>query len=292
MNGGMRESKDRTVHWPDVDPDTFIRLCEFAHVGDYTPPLCVNKHGPDRKKRPLSTEDAAMSEETKVARNFMADYKRAMSKLSGDYKISDQRLPPFSENLLDDLFPKTPSGPPPASKETEIPSSKQSSWNRYLRATFLKNPPILPKSIIFSDATHAAPEGFGPWDDFAPVLFGQGRLYALADKYGIESLCQIIIYKLYKTLKTLGPHTGNIIGVLEFVRFVYVNTPPGYGEKRDGLRNLVTRYIVSIVVQIGKDKAFRDLLAEGGDFVTDFWDLFWELHISPSSSQAVSGTPS
>jgi hypothetical protein len=38
MNGDMIEAKTRRIEWSDVDEDTFIRLCEFAYLHDYTPP--------------------------------------------------------------------------------------------------------------------------------------------------------------------------------------------------------------------------------------------------------------
>ncbi|KAL3474790.1 hypothetical protein BJX99DRAFT_247987 [Aspergillus californicus] len=38
MNGKIAEATTRRVEWPDVDEDTFTRLCEYAYMGDYTPP--------------------------------------------------------------------------------------------------------------------------------------------------------------------------------------------------------------------------------------------------------------
>ncbi|KAF7589721.1 hypothetical protein BBP40_003919 [Aspergillus hancockii] len=38
MVGVMIEAKTRRVDWADVDEDTFVRLCEYAYLHDYSPP--------------------------------------------------------------------------------------------------------------------------------------------------------------------------------------------------------------------------------------------------------------
>ena len=67
-------------------------------------------------------------------------------------------------------------------------------------------------------------------------------------------------------------------GVVEFVRFVYSNTPPDYGDNTDALRKLVTRYIVSIQGQIAENKEFKQLLKDGGPFVLDLWNILWSFN--------------
>ncbi|PIG69121.1 hypothetical protein AARAC_011693 [Aspergillus arachidicola] len=44
LNGPMLEAKTHHVDWSEVvDEDTFIRLCEYAYVRDYTPPSCTER---------------------------------------------------------------------------------------------------------------------------------------------------------------------------------------------------------------------------------------------------------
>jgi hypothetical protein len=50
-----------------------------------------------------------------------------------------------------------------------------------------------------------------------------------------------------------------------------------YNHKLDTLRNLVTRYVVSILGQIGEHDSFHDLLQEGDAYVTDFWSILWSV---------------
>lgn len=63
IHGDMVEAKKRRVDWPEVDVDTFIRLCEFAYCRNYTPPSFyliygkpprsnVKQHEPEPEPRP------------------------------------------------------------------------------------------------------------------------------------------------------------------------------------------------------------------------------------------------
>lgn len=67
---------------------------------------------------------------------------------------------------------------------------------------------------------------------------------------------------------------GNEIAVFEFVRFIYANTR-SRARGRDPLRMLAVIYVVSILERIGENEIFHEVLREGGDFVTDFWQEVW-----------------
>lgn len=69
--------------------------------------------------------------------------------------------------------------------------------------------------------------------------------------------------------------------IIEFVRFVYLNTPQNIGSQVDAMRNLVTRYVVSVLGQIGETKCFQELLENAGPFVADFWRVIWSIEQKP-----------
>lgn len=114
-------------------------------------------------------------------------------------------------------------------------------------------------------------------ENFIPGFIEQAKFYALADKHGIGSLCQLGLFKLHKILKSFKLYLPGVGGIIEFVRFVYSNTPPDYGDNHDALRNVVARYIVSVPGKIGEEEAFKKLLEEGGDLVRDFWNIMLSL---------------
>ncbi|KAK2877139.1 hypothetical protein FQN49_001383 [Arthroderma sp. PD_2] len=124
------------------------------------------------------------------------------------------------------------------------------------------------------------------------VLLGHARLYVIADKYGVSRLKGLVLYKLYKALNSVVLISMEIQNIIKLIRFAYNDDNT---RKRvqgiDELRKLVTRFAVSIVVHIGANAAFLELLQEGGDFVVDFWKVVWAKRIS-LLPQANSSTPS
>jgi len=125
----------------------------------------------------------------------------------------------------------------------------------------------------------------------------------LADTYDVRELKSLVLHKLYITLEKFALCEARIADVMELVRIAYDNTPPSpqpaapgaviqrvdswsaaittsggsnCKEKRvDGLRKLVTRFVVSKLDAVAESDAFLDLLHYGGDFVKDFWSVLW-----------------
>lgn len=62
-----------------------------------------------------------------------------------------------------------------------------------------------------------------------------------------------------------------------------MEAPPNHGEKIDGTRNLITYYVFSVLGQIGENECFREILAEGGPFVSDFWHIIWGIEEKSSA---------
>lgn len=156
----------------------------------------------------------------------------------------------------------------------ELPYREKSIWSRHLRDKF--------SGIKFDLSAHEkasantfVPRGNkGSSEDFTPVFLGSAQLYVLADKYGIDSLSQLILHKLERTLRQFKPCHGNVIAVFEFVRFIYANTRC-HVQGRDSLRTLAVIYVVSVLGQLGGNEVFHEVLREGGDFVVDFWQEVW-----------------
>ena len=125
-------------------------------------------------------------------------------------------------------------------------------------------------SLSEHKAKFAPLKNFHPREDFSPVFLGHAKLYILADTYGIMPLVDQDLYKLGATLAHFRLCEDNVNDVVELVRCSYQGTRP-----RDALRTLVTTYVLSVLGQIGESNCFQELLAEGGDFVLDFWQMIW-----------------
>ncbi|KAE8308279.1 hypothetical protein BDV41DRAFT_581563 [Aspergillus transmontanensis] len=162
----------------------------------------------------------------------------------------------------------------PALGGHELPYREKGIWSRHLRGKF--------STVNFSLAAHemASKKTFAPRgntqlnEDFTPVFLGHARLYVLADKYGIESLTQLVLEKLKQTLNDFKLSAANVTDIIELVRFTYAHTPR-LVTGRNELRTLVMMFIISSIGQIGETELFQELLGDGGDFVVDFWKIVW-----------------
>lgn len=96
------------------------------------------------------------------------------------------------------------------------------------------------------------------------------QLYAIADKYGIESLQRLVTYKLHQTLTDYELYEGAVSGLIEFIREVCQNTPD-YEQHVDPLRDLTSRHAVTLKSYLARHPMFEDLLYDGGPFVVYFW---------------------
>ncbi|KAJ5976845.1 hypothetical protein N7501_000187 [Penicillium viridicatum] len=226
INGDMIEAKTSRVEWPEVDVDTFTRLCEFAYCRNYTPP---------------------------------------------SFRLIDG-MPPRSNAKQHEYKTR-----PPKNGYREMPYKAGSVWTKQLNNAFTESLVVpSPQSDDF-DPTFTPPQNTGPYEDFSPVFLKQAQLYVIADIYGIERLRQRVLFKLYQTLRTFKLYDTGVSSIIGFLQFVYLNTPPNHNGKLDALRNLITRYIVSVLGQIGGNECFQQLLEEGGPFISDFWNIIWSV---------------
>ncbi|PYH67108.1 uncharacterized protein BO88DRAFT_427270 [Aspergillus vadensis CBS 113365] len=243
LNGPMLEAKTHRVDWSEViDEDTFIRLCEYAYVRDYTPPSCTER-----------------SYQTLVSASGMAEKQTEASEWGYRSSLEPSSDQPPAETPCENYADEPMALEAEAEEEVvqtpdlfygyALPYREKSIWSRHLR-----------------DRGNCDPK-----NDFTPVFLGHTKLYILADKYGIVSLADLVLGKLAMTLSCFTLCEDDIDVVAELVRASYQDTMPN-----DALRTLVTTYIVSVLGQIGGNTGFQKLLSEGGDFVVDFWQIIWK----------------
>lgn len=118
--------------------------------------------------------------------------------------------------------------------------------------------------------------------NFQPVFLGHAKLYLLADKYLIEGLKNLVLYKLRSTLQMFELYECRVVDIVELVRFSYTSE---YTSDRsddgelDELRRLVVEYVVINRSKIDSSKVFEELLEEGGQFVVDYYRLIKEQYM-------------
>jgi hypothetical protein len=96
----------------------------------------------------------------------------------------------------------------------------------------------------------------------------------VADKYNIHTLRRAVLTNINETLSAYKMYYEAVEALIEFVPYAYANTRPVY-SKIDDLRDLVVRYVISNLGDLGGHRQFKKLLHNGGYFVTDSWQLTW-----------------
>ncbi|PYI31191.1 hypothetical protein BP00DRAFT_475633, partial [Aspergillus indologenus CBS 114.80] len=236
INGEMIEAKTRRVDWSEVTEEaTFLRLCEYAYVRNYTPPSCAERE--------------------------IVPPRMSVSRLP--------EQPAEPEPLAESPDPAEPSD---SFNSYVLPRSKKKRFlNMRHRVGFEKLVEQHWHDDVGREAKYAPQGNSHPREDFTTVFLGHAELCIMADRYGIFSLKELVRHKLATTLTKFTLCQHNVMDLVELIRVLYQSTLPG-----DAMRNLLTSYVVSAVDQLGASTDFQKLLAEGGDFVLDFWQTFWK----------------
>ena len=208
----------------------FIRLCEYAYNRDYTPPSPLRiddtnanpEDGPrfskKKNKKKNSRFRMASSWEDSVNSEAGPDLKVVPEP---EYEAPTEKWPePVPEPEQPEPEPRTEEWPEPVPEhesiaeegcfdDHELPYREKSIWSRHLRDKFSGIKFDLSAHEKASANTYIPRGNKGSSEDFTPVFLGSAQLYVLADKYGIDSLSQLVLHKLEQTLKQFKLYHGN-----------------------------------------------------------------------------------
>lgn len=254
INGPFRESQEKVVRWKDVETPDFIRLCQFAYSGDYSPPRPL--------KQPVIQEDS--SKENGHCEDAL-EVSDGSNTPAPEYADNEPRaLLASAEPIAEDAWPLYRE-PKKRSGGKAIILSKQAKLRNSFRSQVFpyyneRNDP----ELLYDPVRNV--EG----EDFEPVLLGHARLYVLGEKYGIDDLMSITLHKLHKTLTLFQLYEHCIVAVVQLVQYIYENT---LDSRTHPLRTITVMYVSAEIDTIGRSAEFGALLREGGDFVVDLWEM-------------------
>ncbi|KAK2877140.1 hypothetical protein FQN49_001384 [Arthroderma sp. PD_2] len=236
INGDMIEAQSRTVSWPDVDQDTFVRFCEFCYKDDYSEPDWQTDAS-------VSCGAAEEEEEPKE-----------------EVEEEEDQGNGWGWNVyIEPSIPKREFG-------------RDDTWNFKAPDVALN----LPQPYRGQGKTPAQCYNFhhnsSPEQDFTPVFLAHAKLYVLADKYGVARLKATVIYKLHRILQDFMPYNERIGDIVELVRFTYSdeNTLGRDAGGNDDLRKLVARYAAFQADVMRSSEAFMELLQTNGELLKNF----------------------
>lgn len=112
----------------------------------------------------------------------------------------------------------------------------------------------------------------GPSENVSEILHLHASLYVLAEKWGIDKLKMLTLFKIHKTLSWLSLDAPKLEHIIHFIRYAYERTPD-QETKMDGLRELICQYIAANAEFTSRDAGFMALFEEGGPLARDLWKL-------------------
>lgn len=258
VNGGLKESQDRSAEIEDVDRETFIRFLEYAYRHDYTIPS-------------WTPDTTTISEDQQ---NGSTQYKHSDNQAEFD-RVFREPLYGHSENS----WSNSKSAP---SDYGAIPSmkgyTKHNTNQADSRAAFSKREYRHPAHDN-DDPSSLHPQfdpvaNTSPSQNFAPVFLAHARLYTFADMRMARRLKDLVLHKLHKTLVTFELYPERLGDVVELVRYAYEHGEDRSEDGRiDALRDMAVSFVVSEMKVLGECVELRDLMEAGGEFAGDFWDI-------------------
>ena len=133
-----------------------------------------------------------------------------------------------------------------------------------------RNFPIAEPRSRFAGSCDPKSEWGSP-GNLCEILMPHASLYVLGDKWGIDGLLRLSLFKLHRSLVSLEMNTRVISGLIELIRFAYSNENTADREPLDALRELMCHFFTTNAVVMSKDESFAELLEEGGAFARDGW---------------------
>lgn len=245
----MSTANTRTETLPDIDPDTFVRFCEFAYTGDYTPPMwqTVDARSDTVLKEPAGHDEPEPAYEA-VCVPENEQPKLPEDDWSWDFRASKKKAKRGK-----------------ISREAQVPNPRQTD--------LLTGDTYYPSIRREEFDIECTPRGNdSASQDFTSVFLGHAKVYVLAERYDISQLSDLALHKLNATLKQFQLFEERVEDLMQLARFTYSNTY-NYESRVDRLQKLVVRFIASYQGALVRNQSFHALLGEGGQFVIDLFPL-------------------
>jgi hypothetical protein len=116
----------------------------------------------------------------------------------------------------------------------------------------------------------------GPSENISEVLILHISLYVLADKWGIDSLKRLTLFKIHKTLSLTEINTiihddlPRLDQIIDFVRYAYFDErTPDLENGVNKLKELICLYLIAFAELTAKHPAFLALVGEEDTFTRD-----------------------
>ena len=280
-NGTMKESTERVAVLKEVDVDTFGLFAEFCYKGNYyAPPKAkvgqeVNApSGTNTQMSKLDSQDIYLPTDYcyRCGRSWKSTipstFNRCCTNCSTIYVFcvlcrEQGEISVFCHGR----------GPvcPACSKKAKVRAvnlfgNKAALWQRLEAKKY-------GAMGMSHDELRAHLKSLKPQDELSDKLVYHAKLYVFATMYMIQSLKDLCLHKLSRDLEGFDFKDDSAGEFAELFRYVYVNTS-GNDDDTIGtgseLRGLVVTYAACHAELLVENKAFLEVLEEGGEAASAF----------------------
>jgi hypothetical protein len=96
------------------------------------------------------------------------------------------------------------------------------------------------------------------------LLLSHASLFVWANYNLVDSLKDLALFKLHKTLCRFVLDRDNTGDIIDLTRYTYLDEGRGSKEGVGSLRGLICQFMVKNILVLASDTAFTELLSEGG----------------------------
>ncbi len=235
INENMLKAKKKCVSLKDVDENTFVRFSQYAYTEDY---IAANSNILSDFFTIISTH--LVSNEVFNAQSKSESELELVRNLF-DFDISNDDWRFFKKNK----------------KKAKIWSKKFELWGNFKS-----------KAYIISKPAFQSWKNRELCEDYTEIFLYHARLYVFADKYDVDSLKDLSLHMLQRTLIEFTLYDERIENIINLLRYSYSNTTDR-SESIDDLRLLVVHYFTCVVENLSRSNEFQLLLKKVDSFARD-----------------------
>ncbi|KAF5138634.1 hypothetical protein E5D57_002420 [Metarhizium anisopliae] len=243
VNGDFKEGNEKTVHWENVDEETFVCFWQYAYTGSYDIP----------REEPKTTQ--AVPGEGAEDENEMESPEHA------------------SENLDEFLKSWAHWGHEEGRQESSRPSARdwEWEWEKNTKSAVEERPKkpsnrgelwelftALQSTGRNEDEVESEQEDEG-YDFDASDLLCHARVYVFADCYGIFDLMDLSYNSIHSILCNLDLRTETLADIITLVHYCYETPAP------PDLKELVVLYSACNIEKLWVDEQFQHIIETHGD---------------------------
>ncbi|KAI5463200.1 hypothetical protein BGZ63DRAFT_353234 [Mariannaea sp. PMI_226] len=229
VNGRMKEAREGRVEWPDLDVDTFVRFAKYAYSRDY-----VEADPEMLPHPPPPAPEIAQPQDSQSSQNQMID----LTNQADGGSVGEDT--------------------PANDDEQSCANLKYSAMRRFVKLE-MEHP---------DDLWEPRPN-VDPYEKYEPVFMSHVRLYALAEKYGIEKLKTLTLHRMHLALQRFTIFPERVGDVVCIVPIIYDYTVAG-----DMAREMIVQFFCCVAEHVKVNRDFRFALRSVGEFADD---LFQEM---------------